>query len=203
MKTRFTGCLVLVVLIVVLSGCATLKAPAVAAHSSVQEAAPTPSYADVTPPAYPKHQTYDPMLSPATNNPVKEITLHVKDVTTDIAPDVPVDLWTFEGSTPGPALHVNLSDTVKFTLINDGSIEHSIDFHAAQTPWNINYVSVKPGQSLSFEWRANYPGVFMYHCGTPPVGHHIANGMYGAIVVSSPISSRWTKNTFWFKANSM
>jgi len=66
------------------------------------------------------------------------------------------------------ALHVNLGDTVKFTLINEGQIEHSIDFHAAQTPWNINYKSIKPGEQLSFDWKANYPGVFMYHCGTRP-----------------------------------
>jgi nitrite reductase (NO-forming) len=186
MRYRAVGFFALIVSIVILSSCAELKAPAAIAHTSVQQSAPTPDYSNVTPPPYPKHQTYDPVLPPASSNPVKEITLHVKDITTDIAPDVPVDLWTFEGTAPGPALHVNLGDTVKFTLINDGSMEHSIDFHAAQTPWNINYVSIKPGERLSFEWKANYPGVFMYHCGTPPVIHHIANGMYGAIVVSSP-----------------
>ncbi len=191
MKTKVVSLILFGLMAMLAVSCAKLEAPPAAAqslgqHAMSNSAAPTPDYSDVTPPPYPKHQTYDPALAPATSNPVKEITLHVKDVTTDVAPDTPVDLWTFEGTTPGPALHVNLGDTVKFTLVNDGSIEHSIDFHAAQTPWNINYVPVKPGEQLSFEWKANYPGVFMYHCGTPPVVHHIANGMYGAIIVSSP-----------------
>lgn len=187
MKIRSVVNGMFVLVAIVATACATLVSPS-AAHpgAPVQQVAPTPDYSNVTPPPYPRHQTYDPVMQPATNNPAKEITLHVQDVTTDIAPDVPVDLWTFEGSAPGPALHVNLGDTVKFTLINDGQIEHSIDFHAAQTPWNINYKSIKPGEQLSFDWKANYPGVFMYHCGTPPVLHHIGNGMYGAIVVSAP-----------------
>lgn len=132
------------------------------------------------------HKVFDPVLPAATADKIKNVTIHVKDVTTEIAPGVAVDLWTYDGTVPGSIVHVNQGDTVKFTLVNDGAIEHSIDFHAAQTPWNKNYVSIKPGQSLSFDWQANYPGVFMYHCGTPPVIHHIANGMYGAIVVSSP-----------------
>src|SRR5262249_27990215 len=72
---------------------------------------------------------------------------------------------------------------VHFTLTNSTSMPHSIDFHAAQTPWNVNYQAVAPGKSFSFDWRANVPGVFMYHCGTPPVMMHMANGMYGAIIV--------------------
>src|SRR5512139_3304065 len=122
MKSKLAILLLLATLLLVLSGCATLKTPAVSAQGAAQNVVPTPDYADVTPPAYPQHQTYDPRLPPATRDAVKEITLHVKDVTIDIAPDVPVDLWTFEGTAPGPALHVNQGDTVKFTLINDGQI---------------------------------------------------------------------------------
>ncbi|HEY6285763.1 MAG TPA: multicopper oxidase domain-containing protein, partial [Ktedonobacteraceae bacterium] len=51
------------------------------------------------------------------------------------------------------------------------------------TPWNVNYQDVPPGKSFSFDWKANYPGVFMYHCGAPVVIYHMANGMYGAIIV--------------------
>lgn len=111
------------------------------------------------------------------------ITLEAIDVNLEVAPGVVMRAWTFNGTLPGPALHVRQGDTVKFTLVNRGSIQHSIDFHAAQTPWDKNYQSIMPGESLSFTWKANYPGVFMYHCGTPPVIHHIASGMYGAIVV--------------------
>lgn len=113
----------------------------------------------------------------------KKITLEVKDVNLEVAPGVVMSAWTFNGSLPGPALHVRQGDTVEFTLVNHGTMEHSIDFHAAQTPWNKNYQAVKPGESFSFAWTADIPGVYMYHCGTPPVMHHIANGMYGAIVV--------------------
>ncbi len=192
MNTRTLVGVLFGVVAIVATGCATLTPVAASQNkASAQNASAHQEMAaqeepTVAPPAYDKHQTYDPTLPAASSNPVKEITLHVQDKTTDIAPDVPVDLWTFGGTAPGPVLHVNLGDTVKFTLVNDGQIEHSIDFHAAQTPWNINYQSIKPGQKLSFDWKANYPGVFMYHCGTPPVIHHIGNGMYGAIVVSAP-----------------
>ena len=69
------------------------------------------------------------------------------------------------------------------TLTNDGAIPHSIDFHAARIAPNLAFKDVKPGKSFTFSFVANDPGVFMYHCGTKPVLTHIANGMYGAIVV--------------------
>jgi nitrite reductase (NO-forming) len=88
------------------------------------------------------------------------------------------------GSAPGPVVRVTQGDTVRFTLHNASTaMQHSIDFHAAQTPWDKNYQPVDPGKTLSFDWVARFPGVFMYHCGTPPVIQHISNGMYGAIVV--------------------
>jgi plastocyanin len=106
------------------------------------------------------------------------------------------DVWTFDGTAPGPVVRVHLGDTVRFTLHNASTMgmQHSIDFHAAMTPWaNLpaegsstltgNYQPVNPGETKTFDWVAMYPGVFMYHCGTPPVLQHIANGMYGAIVV--------------------
>ncbi|HJT58003.1 MAG TPA: multicopper oxidase domain-containing protein, partial [Ktedonobacteraceae bacterium] len=67
--------------------------------------------------------------------------------------------------------------------VNDGTMPHSIDFHAAQTPWSVNYQPIAPGKSYSFTWVANYPGVFMYHCGAPVTIYHMVNGMYGAIIV--------------------
>ena len=108
-------------------------------------------------------------------------------------------VWTFDGTTPGPIIRVHLGDTVRFTLHNASSMgmQHSIDFHAAMTPWadlpspgatalTGNYQPVNPGESKTFTWTAMYPGVFMYHCGAQPVLEHIANGMYGAIVVEPP-----------------
>jgi nitrite reductase (NO-forming) len=108
---------------------------------------------------------------------------------------VTYQVWTFDGTTPGPVIRVHLGDTVHFTLHNASTIgmQHSIDFHAAMTPWAAlpsgsgpltgNYQPVNPGETKTFDWVAMYPGVFMYHCGVPPVLQHIANGMYGAIIV--------------------
>ena len=72
---------------------------------------------------------------------------------------------------------------VKITLTNDGAIPHSVDFHAARVAPDKAFTDVMPGKSVSYTFRANDAGVFMYHCGTKPVLMHIANGMYGAIVV--------------------
>ena len=103
----------------------------------------------------------------------------------EIAPGVRYHVWTFGGTAPGPVIRVQEGDTVRFTLTNRStlSLSHSIDFHAAQTPWDVNYQPVPPGETFTFDWVARFPGVFMYHCGVPPVLHHIANGMYGAIIV--------------------
>ena len=62
---------------------------------------------------------------------------------------------------------------------------HSIDFHAGQVSWSDDYQPIAPGQSVTFNFTVEYPGVFMYHCGTSPAIEHIANGMYGAIIVNS------------------
>ena len=80
-------------------------------------------------------------------------------------------------------MHVRQGQTVQMTLTNDGAIPHSIDFHAARIAPNKAFIDVMPGKSFTFSFKANDPGVFMYHCGTKPVLMHIANGMFGAIVV--------------------
>jgi nitrite reductase (NO-forming) len=80
-------------------------------------------------------------------------------------------------------IHVRQGQTVKMTLTNGGAIPHSIDFHAARIAPNMAFRDVNPGESFTFSFKAGDPGVYMYHCGTKPVLMHIANGMYGAIVV--------------------
>ena len=60
---------------------------------------------------------------------------------------------------------------------------HSIDFHASQVAWNDEMRSIAPGEELVYEWTADYAGVWMYHCGTSPALHHIANGMFGMVIV--------------------
>ncbi len=121
-------------------------------------------------------------LVPGTTN-VRTLELVTTDRTVTIADGVRFAAWTFGDTVPGPVVHVKQGDAVKFVLTNRGAMAHSIDFHAAQTPPNENYVDVKPNMSRSFDWKAEYPGVFMYHCGSPLVIAHMASGMYGAVVV--------------------
>jgi nitrite reductase (NO-forming) len=114
---------------------------------------------------------------------VVKVHMVLKDVTIEIAPGVKYAAWGFEGGAPGPVVHARQGQTVEMTLTNNGAIPHSIDFHAARIAPNLAFVDVMPGKSFTFRFKANDPGVFMYHCGTKPVLMHIANGMYGAIVV--------------------
>ena len=125
---------------------------------------------------------HDATLPPLEASP-RKLTYRVTDETVEIAAGVQYNSWTFEGTVPGPVLHVKQGDKIEFTLQNDGAQGHSIDFHSARTPWDKNYVTIPSGETLSFDWTADFPGVFMYHCGTPFVLHHIANGMYGTVVV--------------------
>lgn len=101
----------------------------------------------------------------------------------EIAPGKVVKVWTYEDRVPGPVVRVRAGDLVKVTIRNKTPLPHSIDFHAARIAPNKAFADVKPGESFSFEFRATSPGVYMYHCGTAPVVHHIANGMYGMIIV--------------------
>jgi nitrite reductase (NO-forming) len=152
-------------------------------------AMPLNSFAGVVPPnaqaLAEAHKAYDATLPPAPAGPVANIHLTLKDMTVQIAPGVEYNTWSFSGhGAPGPILHVRQGQLVKMTLTNGGAIPHSIDFHAARIVPNVAFRDVDPGKSFSFQFRATDPGVFMYHCGTKPVLMHIANGMYGAIVVS-------------------
>src|SRR5262249_30592858 len=132
----------------------------------------------------PAHATYNAQLPPLPGGAVVNVHLTAKEALLAIAPGEAYQAWTFDGTIPGPIIRVRQGQTIHFTLTNaDTGMAHSIDFHAAQTPWSKNYQSIGPGQASSFEWTAKYPGVFMYHCGTPPVMDHMANGMYGAIIV--------------------
>jgi nitrite reductase (NO-forming) len=129
------------------------------------------------------HQPYPASLPALQAGPVAHVHLVLKDVTIQIAPGIKYAAWAWAGGAPGPVIHVRQGRTVDVTLTNKGAIPHSVDFHAARVAPNMDFRDVNPGSSFHFRFRANDPGVFMYHCGTKPVLMHIANGMYGAIVV--------------------
>ncbi|MCC7105359.1 MAG: multicopper oxidase domain-containing protein, partial [Chloroflexi bacterium] len=111
------------------------------------------------------------------------VTLTATDTTVEIASGVQYQAWTFGGTVPVPVLHVRQGQTVNVTFENRGSMQHSIDFHAAEIAPDVAYREVDPGQAIQFSFVARTPGAFVYHCGTPPVLLHMANGMYGAIIV--------------------
>ena len=121
----------------------------------------------------------------APREPVRlhRIRLEMTHTTVQIAPGVNYAAWTFDGRVPGPALRVRQGDTVDFTLVNKADIPHSMDFHAAEIAPDKYYRNLMPGDSLQYRFVARVPGAFLYHCGTAPVAMHIANGMYGALIV--------------------
>jgi nitrite reductase (NO-forming) len=93
-------------------------------------------------------------------------------------------IWTFNGTMPGPTIRTQVGDTVRVHLINppEATVSHSLDFHASQVAWNDEMRSIAPGEELIYEFTTDYAGVWMYHCGTDPVLHHIANGMFGMVI---------------------
>lgn len=134
-----------------------------------------------------KAQPFDATLPPVSDAPVKEITLTSTDTTMiGIAKGVNFQGWSFGDSIPAKPLHVRQGDTVKITLTNNGTMGHGLDFHSAEIDPGANYKTVLPGETFSFTWTANRPGVFMFHCSAAPVIQHIADGMFGAIVVDPP-----------------
>jgi nitrite reductase (NO-forming) len=136
-------------------------------------------------------------LEPAEPTRVHRIRLEMKHAPAQIAPGVTYAAWTFGGTVPGPVQHVRQGDTVDFTLVNAANIPHSMDFHAAELAPSKYYVNVMPGDSLHYRFVARVPGAFMYHCGTAPVAMHIANGMYGALIVD-PATPRPKAREFVF-----
>ena len=130
------------------------------------------------------HKPTSAALPPVPAGDVVRIQMTLKDMTVEIAPGVKYNTWAFDGhGAPGPIINVREGQTVVMTLTNGGSIPHSIDFHAARIAPDKAFRDAAPGESFTFKFTAKDPGVYMYHCGTKPVLAHIANGMYGAIVV--------------------
>ena len=138
-----------------------------------------------------------------TGGNIKQVTLIASETDVQVAPDnalhpggVMYRAMTFNGTIPGPVISVDQGDTIEFTLTNGGEVIHSIDFHAGFGPQaavgsdaSETGSNVQPGQSVTWTWSPPYAGVFYYHCGADGlngVWEHIANGMYGGIVVHPP-----------------
>lgn len=135
-----------------------------------------------------------PPRSTSRRHQVRMVTAHVRH---EVAPGVIYDAWTFDSVVPGPVLRATVGDTIDFTMVNVAPIPHSMDFHAAEIAPDRAYRNIMPRDSIQFRFVARVPGAFMYHCGTAPVASHIANGMYGAIIID-PAAPRSPAREFVF-----
>ena len=169
------------------AGCGPRQAPP---EERAAEQAPPPAAAPadvshgeapVGSPAVPP--PHDPKAPPPSRERLHRVRLEIHHAVLTVDSGVTYDGWTFGGTAPGPTLRVTQGDTVDFTLVNRAPIPHSMDFHAAELAPDRYYVNLLPGDSIRYRFVARVPGVFMYHCGTAPVAAHIANGMYGALIV--------------------
>jgi nitrite reductase (NO-forming) len=96
------------------------------------------------------------------------------------------NFWTFNGKVPGPFIRARVGDTLEVHLKNDANsiMIHSVDFHAAIGPGGgAEFTQADPGQEKIVTFKALVPGLYVYHCATPSVPHHITNGMYGLVLV--------------------
>jgi nitrite reductase (NO-forming) len=112
--------------------------------------------------------------------------LEVKEVEARLADGVSYTFWTFGGKVPGKFIRIREGDEVEFHLDNhpDNKLPHNIDLHAVTGPGGGAASSLTPpGHSSVFSFKALNPGLFVYHCATAPVAMHVANGMYGLILV--------------------
>jgi nitrite reductase (NO-forming) len=142
----------------------------------------------------------------------KKVTLIADEADVQIAPDnalhpggVMYTAMVFNGTTPGPVIAVDQGDTIEFTLINEGELVHSVDFHAGYGPnaavganSSATGANVQSGETVTWTWQPPYAGVYYYHCGADGlngVWEHIANGMYGGIVVH-PVNEQPAKEFY-------
>ncbi|HEX5532956.1 MAG TPA: multicopper oxidase domain-containing protein, partial [Actinomycetales bacterium] len=158
-------------------------------NGSTQAQAPAPSAAeslDLMADPGPGFRPRDATLSPARDGTVHRVTLKVQEVQREVAPGVMQTLWTYDGTAPGPTLRGKVGDRFEVTLVNDGSIGHSVDFHAGALAPDGPMRTIQPAESLTYSFTATRSGIWMYHCSTMPMSLHIANGMFGAVVIDPP-----------------
>lgn len=115
-----------------------------------------------------------------------KVSLEILELEGEMVDGVKYTYWTFGGSVPGQFIRARVGDEVDFLLKNhpDNKLPHNIDLHAVTGPGGGAESSlVAPGHEVSFSFKCLNPGLYVYHCATAPVGMHIANGMYGLILV--------------------
>ncbi|MBN9610831.1 MAG: multicopper oxidase domain-containing protein [Actinobacteria bacterium] len=137
-----------------------------------------------TPPA--GWKPVDASLPPAPNTTVHDVTWHIKNVETAVAPGVTQLLWTFDGRVPGPVLRGKVGDRFNVTVVNDTDMTHNIDFHAESGPPAKVMTPIPAGKTHTYSFVATHAGAWLYHCSVEPMLMHMGNGMYGAIIIDPP-----------------
>lgn len=136
--------------------------------------------------------TFAPAVPPPTQRRAAAhvvVDVEIKEVVLPIAGDTTYTFWTFGGKVPGQFIRVRQGDTVEVHLKNapDNKMPHNIDLHAVTGPGGgAPRTFTAPGHQTEFSFEALRPGLYVYHCAAAPVGMHIANGMYGLILVEPP-----------------
>ena len=125
----------------------------------------------------------DPVLPPADSATERHYTFTTTEGTIDVTDTLTRAHWTFNGTSPGPILRGRIGDTFHITLVNNGTMSHSLDFHAGLVSPDQNMRSIDPGETLEYTFTAANAGIWLYHCSTAPMSMHIANGMFGAVVI--------------------
>lgn len=145
-----------------------------------------PPKIDLLAPPGPNFRPYDATLAPAPEATTHRVTLTVTEYEAEVAPGVRQQLWSFGGSVPGPTLRGKVGDKFEITLVNDGTLGHSIDFHAGMLAPDQPMRTIAPGETLTYTFTAQHSGAWLYHCSTMPMSLHIANGMFGAVIIDPP-----------------
>lgn len=133
-----------------------------------------------------QHDPYPAALEPLPpqDGPVtREFTFEVVEDEENLAEGVVRPVWSYNGTSPGPTLRGRVGDEFVVTLVNNGTMGHSIDFHAGQNAPDNVMATIEPGESLEYRFTAERSGIWMYHCSTMPMSLHIANGMFGAVII--------------------
>lgn len=159
-----------------------------AAGSDPTGSASDPAGAHLTPGAKPGagFVAHDPRLPALPRGQVIRRTFTVSDLDTEVAPGVRQTLWVYNGTMPGPVLHGRVGDRFVIRLVNDTEMGHSIDFHAGEVSPDKPMRTLAPGESLTYRFTADHSGIWLYHCSSMPMSAHIANGMFGAVVIDPP-----------------
>jgi nitrite reductase (NO-forming) len=168
-----------------MKGSVTLAGTAAGGSSGGDHGGPAPATDTQPDPNAPAYVLRDPVAPKALAGTTHDIDLVIEEKLMTVAKGFVQKVWTFGGTVPGPVIRVKVGDTIRIHLKNPATnqLPHSVDFHASQVAWNDEMTSIDPGKEKIYEWRADYAGVWMYHCGTSPALHHIANGMYGMVIV--------------------